>query len=218
MALGKIITHPGVPNSTPVEYYLKYRGMADKYPIEEVSIITGGPVGAVRGNLKEKLPFGAIPALELKDGTVIDESNAILAYLEAAHPEGRTEGTDPKTIAISRQWSDRVEKCLTENGANAWRTQGPALALFKDRYPCLEGSHETFMKRVDHFLGVFETVVPSEGFLGGEKPIIADFRMVAGLNFLSDPQWGNIGGSMIEKYPKVTALFKRQKDLVDALQ
>ncbi|KAJ9469166.1 hypothetical protein DIPPA_11611 [Diplonema papillatum] len=214
MALGKIITHPGKVNSMPVEYYVKYRGLSDEYPIVEVSVVAGGPVGEVRGKMTDKLPFGAIPALELNDGTIIDESNAIMAYLEAAHPDGRIDGTDPKSIAVNRQWNDRVEKCLTENGVNAFRTSPAGAAMFKDRYPCYEAAHETFLRRVELFLGVFEAVVPSEGFLGGEKPVVADLRMAAGLDFLVTR---NIAVAAIEKNAKVAALFKRQKDFVDAL-
>ena len=218
MSLGTFITHVGMPNSTPVEQYLKVRGLTDKYTVENHNVLPsdGNPHGEVRVKLAAKLPLGAIPALQLADGTVIDESNAIMAYLEAAHPEGCLEGTDAKTIGINRSWNDRIEKSITENAFDAFRT-GPGKDLFVGRYPCLEGAHETFNLRLQHFLKVIDPLVPKEGLLGGARPNIADLRFVTAFEFLTNKDFGNVAGDGLENNKNVQALFKRQQAFLAAL-
>ena len=218
MSLGTFITQIGLPNSTPVEQYLKVRGLTDKYTVENVVVLPSDelPLGEVRTKLQERLPLGAIPALQLADGTVIDESNAVMAYLEAAHPEGRLEGTDAKTIALNRSWNDRIEKSITENGFDAFRC-GPGKAIFVGRYPCLEGAQETFSLRLQHFLKVIDPLVPKEGLLGGARPNIADLRFVTAFEFLTNKDFGAIVGDGLEVNKNVNALFKRQQAFLAAL-
>eukprot|EP01060_Flectonema_neradi_P030842 TRINITY_DN4558_c0_g2_i1.p1 TRINITY_DN4558_c0_g2~~TRINITY_DN4558_c0_g2_i1.p1 ORF type:complete len:219 (+),score=64.19 TRINITY_DN4558_c0_g2_i1:59-715(+) len=218
MSLGKLISHTGLPNSTPVEYYLKVRGLTEKYPVQSVNVMASdkNPTGEVRGELAEKLPGGAIPALELADGTIIEESNAIMEYFESAHPEGNLEGADPKKRALNRMWNDKIEKMITENALDSFRT-GPGKDIFVQRFPCLEGAHETFSKRVDHFMAVVEKTIPEKGFLGGDKPNIADLRMVAVFEFMTNDAFGNVMRDNLTKNPKFAALFARQKEFLAAL-
>ena len=218
MSLGKLITHTGLPNSTPVEYYLKVRGLCDKYPIVAVNILASdkNPNGEVRGEMTKKLPGGAIPALELGDGTIIEESNAIMEYLESAHPEGRLEGDDAKTRAINRMWNDKFEKMVSENALDAFRT-GPGKDIFTNRFPCLEAAHETFTKRVEHFMAIMEKGIPATGFLGGSRPNIADLRMVGCFEFMTNDAFGNVMGDNLTKNPSTAALYTRQKAFMATL-
>lgn len=54
-------------------------------------------------------PRGTVPALQLDDGTVIDESVAICRYLEALHPAPPLFGSSPLQIAQVEGWTRRIE-------------------------------------------------------------------------------------------------------------
>lgn len=54
-------------------------------------------------------PRGVVPALELDDGEVIDESTAICRYFEALQPKPALFGTNPRDIARIESWTRRIE-------------------------------------------------------------------------------------------------------------
>merc|ERR1712070_81709 len=101
---------------------------------EQVNILPSdnAPLGDVRSEEgQKKYVWGAVPLLRLEDGTTISESNAIIDYFEAAHPEGALGGSTPAERATRRMWNDRVEKSITEFGLDAFRTSDGGVGLFK---------------------------------------------------------------------------------------
>jgi len=56
-----------------------------------------------------KNSLGEVPLLELDDGSVIAESQAICRYLEALHPEPSLFGADPLERARIEMWDRRME-------------------------------------------------------------------------------------------------------------
>ncbi len=54
-------------------------------------------------------PLGALPVLELDDGTVITESIAICRYFEALHPRPPMFGRSPLKRARVEMWTRRIE-------------------------------------------------------------------------------------------------------------
>ncbi len=57
----------------------------------------------------EKNPFGAVPVLELDDGSVIPESLAIIEYIEECYPEPSLWGDTPYERSMARAWERRAE-------------------------------------------------------------------------------------------------------------
>ncbi|MBR0551322.1 glutathione S-transferase family protein [Stakelama marina] len=54
-------------------------------------------------------PRGAVPALELDSGEVLNESAAICRYFEALHPEPPLFGSTPLEIGRITSWTRRIE-------------------------------------------------------------------------------------------------------------
>lgn len=76
-------------------------------------------------------PRGTVPALQLDDGTVIDESVAICRYLEALHPTPPLFGRSPLQIAQVEGWTRRIESdgymavvYVFRNSASAFEGRG----------------------------------------------------------------------------------------------
>ena len=75
-------------------------------------------------------PRGAVPVLELDDGTLISESVAICRYFEETHPEPRLMGRDARDKAIVEMWNRRAElECTAAVGETLRNT----LPMFEDR-------------------------------------------------------------------------------------
>jgi len=51
-------------------------------------------------------PFGLVPTLETDDGFVLWESNVIVRFLAATHPQGRLWPRDARSRALSERWMD----------------------------------------------------------------------------------------------------------------
>ncbi len=78
----KLYYFPIAPNPTKVRVYLAEKGL--ELPTERVSL----PEGAQRSpDFLAKNPMGKLPVLELDDGSFVNDSNAIIEYLEEVHPE-----------------------------------------------------------------------------------------------------------------------------------
>lgn len=71
---------------------------------------------------------GVVPALELDDGTIIDESIAICRYFEALQPDPPLFGSDPLGIARIESWQRRIEFDGMINVAAIFRNTAPHFA------------------------------------------------------------------------------------------
>ena len=92
------------PNPRRVRIVLAEKGLS--IPIQEVNI-------AEKENKAPDFlalnPLGAVPVLELDDGTYVSESLAICRYLEALHPQPVLFGAAPTEKACVEMWIHRVE-------------------------------------------------------------------------------------------------------------
>jgi glutathione S-transferase len=67
-----------------------------------------------------KNPAGQTPTLELDDGFMINEINAICEYLEEIHPEPVLVGRTPKDRAETRMWVRRIDLYIGEPMASGF--------------------------------------------------------------------------------------------------
>src|SRR5712692_5389537 len=93
----KLYDYPQSPNCRKVRLYLAEKGLT--VPLQPVNLLTGEQSSP---DFLRRNPFGAVPILELDDGTVIPESLAIIEYFEELHPEQPLLGTDPLARALVR--------------------------------------------------------------------------------------------------------------------
>jgi glutathione S-transferase len=170
------------PNPRRARIFIAEKGL--DIPNHEVSIMAGE-------NLQDSYlkinPWGALPALELDDGTVIVESPSIFRYLETIHPEPNLLGNDPIETAHINSW----ERFAELNGAGAvgefFRNKTEA---FKDRalvgYTGISTIPELsergrqraawFYKQIDQRLGESE-------YLGSDRFTAADITALCAVDF-----------------------------------
>jgi len=104
----KIYEYKGFPGPQRVRMFLAEKGISD-IDFEQVDV----PAGEHRqASFLAKNPSGAVPVLELKDGTCISETVAISRYFEERHPEPPLTGTSAKDKAEIEMWLRRVEHTM----------------------------------------------------------------------------------------------------------
>ncbi len=144
-----------------------------------------------------KNPNGQVPALELADGTVLAESNAILAYLAEGSP---LVPADRLGRARMLQWmffeQYRHEPCIAV--ARAILRYQPPDSPRRAELPRLR-------ERGDKALAVMDQHLAREPFFAGARYSIADIALYAYTHCAAD------GGFELGRYPAVGAWLARVK-------
>lgn len=176
----KLYMVPLAPNPTKVMLYIAEREeLGTEMDIEQIVVNT------VKGRHKEpehlaRNPFGTVPTLELDDGSFINESLAIIEYLEDKFPEDRLLTGTPEERGHARDVERIVDLRLAgPMGAFGHLTNSP-LGVPPDP----EGAAEMEKKMqpgLDYLEGLLTDGRPL--FLG-ERPSIADCTMQASLQFV----------------------------------
>lgn len=159
----------------------------------EVSFIDGG---TSQPNFLAKNPNGKVPLLELEDGRLLAESNAILCYLAdgtAFMPTDRFER------AVALQWMF-FEQYSHE----------PYVAVRRSlmRYPHLASEATParmarLLEQGNKALSVMESRLAASPFLAGEAPSIADIALYAYTHCADE------GGFALTDFPAVSAWLER---------
>ncbi|MBC6417033.1 MAG: glutathione S-transferase [Rhodospirillales bacterium] len=156
-----------------------------------------------------KNAMAEVPALELDDGTLVTESNAICRYLEGIQPEPALFGTTALEQAQITMWDRRVELhgflAVTEGFRNG-------NAFFKDRaltgpidYPQIPQLAERGRKRFAAFLDLLETRLGESDYLAGPTFSIADITAAITCDFARVIKMG----PPFEGHPKLQAWLER---------
>ncbi|MBZ6378477.1 glutathione S-transferase family protein [Pacificimonas aurantium] len=110
-------------NPRRVRIYLAEKGI--EVPTQDVDIMSGENRSEVYLAVN---PRGTLPALQLDDGTVIDESIAICRYFETLHPQPPLFGIGALEQAQVEQWQRRIEFDGFFNVASVFRNTAPHFA------------------------------------------------------------------------------------------
>src|SRR5262245_39217671 len=119
----KLYMFPLAPNPRRVVVYLKEKGI-------ELSFVS---IDVTKGENRTpeflaKNPSGALPVLELDDGTVLTESLAIVEYLEELHPNKPMIGTTPLERARVRELERICELGVLAGTAAVFQNTSPFFA------------------------------------------------------------------------------------------
>jgi glutathione S-transferase len=179
----KLFMFPFAPNAAKVRLYLaeKKEGGCDiaaSCGLEEVM------VNLIEGGQKQSdyllvNPFGAVPALELDDGSVLHESLAIIDYFEALFPEPPMWGTDPVSQAKARQVERIADIGVLIGVAREIHNTNSPLGLPANP-PVAAHFRERWMEVVD-FLE--NEMADGRPFLAGERVTVGDCTLQAILQF-----------------------------------
>ncbi len=174
------------PNPRRVRIFLAEKGV--EVPTERLDI----PKNEARSPaFLKKNSLGAVPVLELDDGTIITESVAICRYFEELYPDPPLFGADAVERAKVEMWNRRIEiEIMTNIGAVALHT----FDFFKDRVMQVpayaEAQRETSMKKLAWLDGELADGRP---YLTGDRFSVADITgmtasMIAGFVGIEIPE------------------------------
>ena len=119
-----------------------------------------------------------VPALELDDGTVINDAIAICAYFEELHPEPPLIGRTPQERAITIACNRRIERDGFYAVMEAFRNATPGLRgraiPGPDNYEQIPALAERGRARVARFFTAMDAHLETREFVAGPRYSMAD--------------------------------------------
>ena len=202
----KIYEFNGFPNPARIRIALQEKGLLGNVEFIQVNV----PEGEHRtSEFLAKNPSGAVPVLELEDGTFISESNAITEYLDHLTGDAALTGKTAKQRAIISMLNSKVEAGFLEGiGAffhHATDGLGPVLETYQNKE-----WGEKQKERAIKTLRWMEDVLEGQSYLAGDNLTIADITAKAGFLFA-----GFVGIEIPADCPNVQAYANRLSDRTD---
>jgi glutathione S-transferase len=177
----KIYEFQGFPNPERVRLALAEKRALDLVTFVSVNVPAGEHRDAA---FLAKNPSGAVPALELDDGTVIAECTAITEYLDHALPGPRLTGETAKERAIIHMMQRRAEQRLLDAATSYFHHATAGLGPAIERYQnAAWGEHQKAVA-LDG-LRYFNGVLAETPFVAGGALSMADITVFAALRFIS---------------------------------
>ena len=175
----KIYDYKGFPNPARVRIALAEKGMT--YRVEFVSIdVPGGE--HKRPAFLAKNPLGAVPVLELDDGTVISECTAITEYIDNLDGSPTLTGRGARDRAMVHMMQRRAEVGLLDAAAAYFHHATPGLGPNIETYQNREWG-ESQGERAVAGMRYLDGVLAERPFLAGDAFSMADITAYAGLSY-----------------------------------
>ncbi len=175
----KVYDYKGFPNPARVRIALAEKGLFDKVEFIHVDL----PAGEHRKpEFLAKNPSGAVPVLELNDGTLISESSAITEYLDQASGNPDLTGTTPKDRAIIAMMQRKIEAGLMDAVGAYFHhaTEGLGPDIETDQNPTWGKRQRNVAVKT---MGWMNTVLADRDYLAGDNFSVADITAMAGFAF-----------------------------------
>ncbi|MFP6664573.1 MAG: glutathione S-transferase family protein [Deltaproteobacteria bacterium] len=163
------------PNPRKVILYVKEKGL--DIPQVEIDIMKGEQKTP---EFLAKNPFGALPVLQLDDGSYLTESLAIMEYLEELHPENPMLGTNAQARARVRELERIADTGVLNAVAAVFQNTSPFFAKSVRQSPDVA---EAGRARFTRNLAVLDAKIGDNAFVAGDKPTFADCTLFAALAF-----------------------------------
>ena len=175
----KIYDYKGFPNPARVRIALAEKNMTGRVDFVSIDV----PAGAhKKPDFLAKNPSGAVPVLELDDGTTISECTAITEYIDNLDGQPTLTGRTPKERAVIHMMQRRAEVGLLDAvGAyfhHATPGMGPKIELYQN-----PGWGEHSRDRAQAGMRYFDQVLGERPYLAGDSFSMADITAFAGLAF-----------------------------------
>ena len=163
------------PNPRRVRIFLAEKGI--EVPTRQVDI---GARESRQPAFLAKNPLGAVPVLELDDGTCIAESVAICRYFEETQPSPPLFGTDARDRALVEMWERRMEFELFRNVTGTFQNTHE---FFKGRIEQVPAFGERCRKAGRERLAWLDRELAERSFVAGERFTIADITALCAIDF-----------------------------------
>ncbi|WP_282606895.1 glutathione S-transferase family protein [Pelagibius sp. Alg239-R121] len=175
----KIYDFEGFPNPARVRIALAEKGLMDQVEFVTVDVPSGEHQ---KEAFLKKNPSGAVPVLELEDGTTIAECTAITEYLDHVSGETSLTGNTPKERAVIHMMQRRAESGLLDAVATYFHHATPGLGPDIEGYQCAEwGNHQR--ERAIAGMRYFDSKLADQPYVAGDSFSMADITAFAGLAF-----------------------------------
>ncbi len=175
----KVYEFNGFPNPARVRIALAEKGMTGRVQFVTVDV----PNGEHRSPaFLAKNPSGAVPVLELDDGTCIAECTAITEYIDHADGNPILTGKTAKDRAVIHMMQRRAEAGLLDAVGTYFHHATPGLGPKLETYQCAEwGDHQK--QRALAGMRYLDGVLAKQPYLAGQNFSMADITAFAGLGF-----------------------------------
>ncbi|MEQ9329873.1 glutathione S-transferase [Thalassobaculum sp.] len=175
----KVYEFKGFPNPARIRIALAEKRLFDAVEFVHVDV----PGGEHRQPaFLAKNPSGAVPVLELDDGTLISECSAITEYLDHADGDPVLTGRDARERAVIHMTQRKIEAGLLDAVAaffhHATDGLGPAIETYQNRDWGLRQRDVAVatMRRMDGMLA-------ARPYLAADRFTVADITAMAGFAF-----------------------------------
>ena len=149
--------------------YLAEKGLESE--LKPAGLGSGGP------EFKVASPFGKVPALVDGDYSLSD-STAIIAYLEAKHPEPALIPDEPKARGRAMWFDEFADTIVVATGAKMFFNRFVAPKMMKIAGdPAIADAAEA--KELPPILDYLESQIPASGFLVEDRMTIADVAVAS---------------------------------------
>ena len=175
----KIYDFPGFPNPLRVRMALAEKGLTEQVTFETVDV----PAGAhKKPEFLAKNPSGAVPVLELDDGTTIAECSAITEYLDHQDGDQTLTGRTPKERAVIHMMQRRAEDGLLDAVGAYFHQATEGLGPDIEGEQCPEWGHRQRGRAVEG-MRYLDSILQNSDYLAGDRLTVADITAFAGLAF-----------------------------------
>jgi glutathione S-transferase len=175
----KVYEYPGFPNPARVRIALAEKGLTSQVQFVTIDV----PKGEHRTPaFLAKNPSGAVPVLELDDGTTIAECTAITEYVD--HLDGRPTltGATPRERAVIHMMQRRAEAGLLEAVGTYFHHATPGFGPALETYQCAEWGRRQ-KDRATACMTYLDGVLAGQSYLAGQSFSVADISAFTGLAF-----------------------------------
>ncbi len=187
----KLYNHPVAPSPRRVRMFAAEKEI--NLQLEEVDLLAG------QGRTPEflaKNASGAVPVLELDDGSYLPESVAICRYLEGLRPEPNLFGRDLREQVQIEMWNRRMEFELLATVGHAVVNTNP---MFRGVFPQFPDYGEAQRAVVHQRLERMNNELRASEFIAGSRFTIADITALVAIdvagavgNIQIDPRLENL--------------------------
>ena len=179
LAMLKIYDFKGFPNPTRVRIAIAEKGLLDRVTFVTVDVPAGEHK---KPPFLAKNPAGAVPVLELEDGTCISECTAITEYLDNIDGEPVLTGKNARERALIHMMQRRAEAGLLDAVATYFHHATPGLGPHIETYQNREWGEKN-RERALASMHYLDGVLAAQPYLAGERFSMADITVFAGLAF-----------------------------------
>lgn len=175
----KIYEYKGFPNPTRARIALAEKGLIDKVQFINVDVPGGEHKQPA---FLAKNPSGAVPVLELEDGTTIAECTAITEYLDHLDGQPTLTGRTPRERAVIGMMQRRAEAGLMDAVATYFHHATPGLGPVIETYQNREWGEKN-RERALAGMRYLDQVLTGQPYIAGQDFSVADITAFAGLAF-----------------------------------